>query len=227
MPSPIVNLQPIADQLTSRLGYLEVLVSGLGTRLPWSCAEVVTGQDRGEDPTAEWRDHVTADLGAMYGVEAPLQVGAAFVLQWYLGVVATPVAWAAVMGPYALNASPEAIAFDLAAQSWYPCSVSIRPEGVDRVDDAGARLELAHSRYLAHANRFVDGYRPEVKLGPRQRGGMVRDAWVMAVESARDAFDSEPVQWSMRESCCYIYAMPGATACAQCPRRRTFGAAAH
>lgn len=213
------DLEAIADQITMRLGYLEVLVAGWGATLPWSCAEIVAAQDRGEDPTATWRTTVTANQGALYAASAPPQVGAAFVMQWYLGVVANPVAWAAVLGPYLLDAAPEALRFDLTADSWYPCAVSISPDGARRVDDDAERLELAHAGYLDHATRFVQGYRPGVKTGSRQRQGMIRDAWVMAVESAQEACGTEPVEPTMRQSCCFVYALPGATACARCPRR--------
>ncbi len=215
------DLEMVADQITMRLGHLEVLVTGWGAKLPWSCAEVVQAQDRGEDPTGRWRQVVTDNQGAMYGTTAPAQVGAAFVLQWYLGLVANPVAWAAVLGPYVLNATPEALRFDLTADAWYPCSVSVIADGVELVSDDAERLDLAHTRYLEHATRFVEGYRPGVKMGTRQRRGMIRDAWVMAVESAREAFGTDPVEHSMRESCCFIYALPGANACARCPRRAT------
>lgn len=212
------ELESIADLITMRLGYLEVLVAGWGAKLPWSCAEVVDAQESGEDPTRAWRAAVTANQGALYGASAPPQVGAAFVMQWYLGVVANPVAWAAVLGPYVLDAAPEMLRFDLTADAWYPCAVSVSPERAVRVDDAGRRLELAHAGYLDHATRFVQGYRPGVKTGSRQRQGMIRDAWMMAVESATEAFGTEPVEPSTRQSCCFIYALPGATACARCPR---------
>lgn len=218
MTSYPADLEAVADQITMRLGHLEVLVAGWGAKLPWSCAEVVTSQERGEDPTRQWRDRVTANQAALYDAPAPPQVGAAFVMQWYLGVIANPVAWAAVVGPYLLDAAPEALHFDLTADAWYPCSVSITPDGARRVDDPDERLDLAHAAYLDHATRFAESYRPGVKTGSRQRGGMIRDAWVMALESAREGFGTEPVEHSMRRSCCFIYALPGANACARCPR---------
>jgi hypothetical protein len=219
MSSSAVDLESVTDLITARLGYLEVLVARWGSRLPWSCEDVLAAQDRGEDPTGPWRDQVRASQGAMYGVRAPAQVGAAFVLQWYLGVVANPLAWAAVIGPYVLDAAPEALTFDLAAESWFPCAVSVSPSGALVEEDAVRRREQAHARYLDHARRFVDGYRPGVKVGSRQRNGMIVDAWQMALEAASAAFDAEPVPPQMRQACCFIYALPGAQACARCPRR--------
>lgn len=218
MAVSIGELERVTDLITMHLGYLEVLVARWGPPLPWSCDEVVQAQERGEDPTGPWREAVTADQTRLYGAQAPPQVAAAFVMQWYLSVVANPLAWTAVASRYVLNGDPGAIHFDLSADSWYPCAVSVSSQGVDSVADDALRLTAARARYREHAERFIDGYRPEVKVGSGQRRGMIHDAWVMAAESAQQALGSEPVTRSWRKGCCFIYALPGAQPCARCPR---------
>src|SRR5512136_973653 len=46
--------------VSSRLGWMDVLPEGHGSALPWSCADVVDAQDRGQDPTAPWREALAA-----------------------------------------------------------------------------------------------------------------------------------------------------------------------
>ena len=208
----------VADQISWRIGYQEAIVDGLGSSLPYSCEEILTAQEAGEDPTAWWREGVRQRQSAAYHSPAPAHVGAAFVMQWYLGVVATPAAFASVFGAWVLDTAPESLRFDLLDPELYPCTVSLRPENVEIVVDETDRLALAQERYMAHAMRFADSYRPGVKMGSRQRYGMVRDCWRMAVDAAMQAIRSEPGSGRLRESCCFIYALPGARACAACPR---------
>lgn len=214
-------LQDLTDAITHRLGYVDIVPATWGSTLPHRCADVLDAQLRGEDPTATWRARVGGNQAAYYGAAAPPQVGAAFVLQWYLGVVATPLAWAAVLGPWVLDGSPERLSYDLAEPELFPAAIGVSGEGARRVEDPQERLAAAHAAYLRHARRFADSYRPpEVRMGSGQRNGLVHDAWTMAYESALESVSphgAAPPR-SRRRGCCMIYALPGASECAACPR---------
>lgn len=217
------ELGRIADEITTRLGYVDIVVTGagMGSALPHRCADVLTAQLDGEDPTADWRRQVGANQAAYYGAAAPPQVGAAFVLQWYLGVLALPLAGAAVLSPWVLAGTPETLSYDLVEPELFPIAIGVTAAGATAVSDPAARLDLAHERYLAHATAFAEAYHPpEVRMGSGQRGGLVHDAWTMAFESAREWVGSpgDHPPRSRRRGCCMIYALPGAQECAACPR---------
>ena len=214
-----VELDRVADQLTARLGWLNVTVHGANSPLPWSCADVLTGQERGQDPTLAWRDALTRRTTRQYGEVTPPQVSAAFVLLWYLDLVAYPAAYAAALGPWVLDSAAAALRFDLADPELYPCDVSIVGAGVRTVDDRAERGSLARQRYVEHAQRFAASYDPGVKMSSRQRFGAVRDTWAIASRRAAEACLSSAPEPRLRESCCFIFALPGALTCAMCPRR--------
>jgi hypothetical protein len=66
----------------------------------------------------------------------------------------------------------------------------------------------------------VAGYDAGVKMSSRQRDGAVGDSWAIAERRAAEACLPPPAPAPrLRTSCCFIYALPGATACAECPRR--------
>lgn len=203
-----------------RLPWLRVAPAAGTEPLPWGCGELLARQERGEDPTAPWREDFARATARQYGEVPPPHVGAAFVLLWYLDVLAYPLTYAAALGPWVLDVSPEAVRFDLHPQL-YPCAVSLGGDDPVAVGDAGQRTLLARSRYLAHAERFAASYRPGVKMSSRQRFGAVRDTWTIAMREAAVACSPaphpEPV-W--REACCFIVSLPGAKACLTCPRRR-------
>jgi hypothetical protein len=210
----------VADQVSRRTGWLDVSVQGRGALLPWSCAQVVKSQEDGGDPTAPWREALSRRTARTYGVEPPRHVAAAFVLLWYLDVLARPAAYACALGPWVLDVAPEAVRFDLSEPELFPCAVSLTADGVRTVADAGEREAMALRRYTDHAERFVAGYDAGVKMSSRQRWGAVRDTWALARRAAAQACLPPPAPAArLRESCCFIVALPGATACALCPRR--------
>lgn len=215
---PPRDAQLLADEITARLGYLDVIVAASAPPLPWSCGAILQAQDAGEDPTREWRRHVGLAQSRYYGVTAPPSVASAFVFQWYLGVVALPLAYASTCGRWVIDGAADALRFDLSEDQWFPCAVSILPERIDVAGDSSHAREQARRGYLAHARRFAQTYRTEVKMSSRQREGMVIDAWRMAVESASESVPSR------RQSCCFIFALPGARPCAACPRLTVRGA---
>lgn len=216
------ELEFVAAEITRRIGYVDISVGRRGRFLPYRCADLLAAQQAGLDPTADWRRRAADNQEAFSGAPPPPQVAAAFVLQWYLGVLAVPTAWAAVLGPWVLDPSPEALTFDLAEPEAFPCAVTIQPSGVETIADEGERLERAHARYLEHAEAFADSYRPpEVRVGSGQRGGLVHDAWTMALQDAQAAMlppGRAPATRARRRGCCMMYALPGASPCTACPR---------
>ena len=220
MRVPAAALAFVADQVTRRTGWLDVSVRGLDSPLPWSCARVVQDQEAGADPTGPWRAGLRRRMAATYRVEPPPQVAAAFVLLWYLDLLAVPAAYACALGPWVLDVGPAAVRFDLAEPELYPSAVSLAPEDVLTVADPARRRQQARARYLEHARRFVAGYDAGVKMSSRQRDGAVGDSWAIAERRAAEACLPPPAPAPrLRASCCFIYALPGATACAECPRR--------
>ncbi|GAB76946.1 FhuF 2Fe-2S C-terminal domain-containing protein [Austwickia chelonae] len=223
MGVPAEEASRLADMISRALGYVEVVVAESEGPLRYRCAEIVRSQCNGDDPTAEWRERVRAEQSSFYGVEAPPQVAAAFVLQWYLGVVATPLAWAATLGPWVIDGSPEALSFDLSDPGCFPDVMSIQADRIIEVANESDRLTDAHERYVAHARIFADSYRPpEVRMGSGQRSGIAFDVWMMSLESARRAvFPAyRRLPPGRRKGCCMIYALPGARACEACPRHK-------
>ena len=220
-PEHRAELRRLAVEITLRLGYVDVHAVTPGTVLPHRCAQIVAAQIAGEDPTASWRAQVGRNQEQYYGAPAPPQVGAAFVLQWYLGVVAQPLASAAILSSWVLDGSPEALSFDLAEPDLFPVAIGVDVTRAREVVDPAERVQAAHAAYLAHARPFADSYRPpEVRMGSGQRGGLVHDAWTMALETARGWLappGAGPVR-TRRRGCCMIYALPGARECAGCPR---------
>ncbi len=211
------ELAALLDLASDRLGFLQVLPAGRHSGLPWSCADIVASQDAGKDPTAPWRAQISENQAEFYGGAQSPAIPAAFVQQWYLGVLANPLATIAALGAWVIDVAPEAVRFDVSDGDGFPVAMSTDLAGAAHVVDNEKRIELARQRYLSHAVRFVKGYRPGVKMGSPQRAGMIEDVWEMAVSAA---FDDDSGMRDFRRSCCFIFALPGAVACARCPRRR-------
>lgn len=148
--------------------------------------------------------------------DAP-QVAAAFALQYLLQVPAQTMAYAVAHGPWL--AAPESLTFDLGAGG-SPVRVHLgRLDLLDPGLSAGERLKLAEEAYLAFARPLATAYPAIVHLGSLTRQGMVRDQWRIAV---RDALGPKQHGAALveRESCCFLYALPGCVECAGCPRLR-------
>ena len=213
------DLDLALSMASSRLGWMDLLPAGRGSSLPWSCRDIVEGQECGEDPTAPWRESLAATTARQYRQPPPPAMPATFVLLWYLDVLANPVAFAASLGPWVLDARPDNVRFDLQTDQHYPEAASYGTGDLALVGDRAERLGLARERYLAHARRFVDGYRPGVKMSSRQRQGAIEDTWQIATHRAAETCLPPPHPGSQRrQSCCFIFTLPGASTCAMCPR---------
>lgn len=214
------DLAALASDITAHIGYVDVVAEGWGSPLPWSCQQILEAQEAGDDPTAAWRDEVGRAQERRYHCAAPPQVGAAFVFGWYLQVVAVPAAYAAVLRDWIPDVSPAALRFDLDDLERYPVAESLGGDSIKRVTHPQMRLIEARKAYEAHAMRFAESYSPGVKMSSKQRFGLVRDTWAATLDSARTSVLGEPSRLGLRESCCFLFALPGAITCARCPRNR-------
>lgn len=86
-------------------------------------------------------------------------------------------------------------------------ALAAAPPGPGR--GAADPLEVAEAAYRGVAEPLAAAYPSICKLGSATRAGLVRDMWHQAVARGRVV---------ERWSCCFLYALPGCTECAGCPR---------
>ncbi|MER7073777.1 (2Fe-2S)-binding protein [Terrabacter sp. NPDC000476] len=183
------------------------------------CGDVVAHVRAGADPLEPWRAALRTQMEQRHGAPVPSHVPAAFVLQWWCEVVAIPIAYAAVLGPWVLTPSGAGLGFELAA-GLNPARIVLDPAAVGAEADANPQrcLERARTAYLGLVSEVVTGFAPEVRMGSRQRWGVVEDLWSGTVRRARGAAGQSVGPEPTRVSCCFIYALPGMRECAACPR---------
>lgn len=217
--------QQLADQVSERLGWLRMEFAAgplPSLRQLWSTAELARSQRRGADPTAPWREGLSAAAARQYGASPPPAYAATFVLQWVLQVLAHPAAHVAELSPWALDSSAASVRFELDPLWWSPRVVIFEPRALLREPDVSERWRRAEAAYTAVAVPFARGYPAGVKMSSRQRLGSVRDMWRIAAAQARGtslgAVRSGESLGNRREACCFIFVLPGATECAACPR---------
>ncbi|GAA2503024.1 (2Fe-2S)-binding protein [Terrabacter carboxydivorans] len=173
----------------------------------------------GADPLEPWRSALRTQMGQRHESLVPAHVPAAFVLQWACEVAATPIAYAATLGPWLLVPSPAGLGLEL-APGLNPFRIVVDPASTSlQVDeDPARRLRRAHAAYLELVSEVVTAYAPDVRMGSRQRWGVVGDMWRTALRLASGAAGESVGPEPARESCCFIYALPGMRECAACPR---------
>ncbi len=147
---------------------------------------------------------------------APAQVADVFVLQWLLQVPAHTAAHAAASGPWRADLTD--LSFSTGG-ALVPEAVRLTALVADD-GDLGARLGRAEADYRSVAQTAAREYPSRVRLGPRVRSALVDDMWVAASREAAAAGGGVRYDLPTRESCCLIYALPGCTECAGCPRLR-------
>lgn len=174
-------------------------------------SEIAAGMDR----LAPWRQA----LATQQGSEHKPHVAAAFVLQWWCEVVATPLAYAAELASVVIDPSPTGLGFEL-APGLYPSRIVLSPGHVlvKPADSREAALEASSAAYGQLVKAVVRDCAPDVKMSSRQRWGVVSDVWATAVRSATGAAGRPVEPAARRTSCCFIVALPGMQACAACPQ---------
>jgi hypothetical protein len=183
-------------------------------------ADVPSRARAGGDPLAPWRAALSSQQERLHGVPVPPHVPAAFVLQWWCEVAATPLAYAVRLGEGVVVPDPGGIGFELAA-GLHPHRIVVDPDHLS-VEPAAAgaeqALERARTAYLGLVEDVVRGFAPDVVMGSRQRWGVVDDVWRTAVRLADGAAGVAVGPAPQRTSCCFIYVLPGMRECASCPR---------
>ena len=169
--------------------------------------------------SAHWRSELTELNTRLYAVPSPPQVASAFVLQHLLSIPAQVSAFAAVTGPWVVDLGTlddSTISCDL-APGLYPQRLGFL-KALPGAPELEERIVAAHTAYLAVGLEIADRYDGGVKVSSRQRLGMVDDLWEMALREARGALGQGLGAAVERQSCCFIYALPGCHECAGCPR---------
>lgn len=173
----------------------------------------------GDDPLAPWRSALRAQQERVGGAPVPEYVPSAFVLQWWCEVAATPIAYAAGLGPWVLEPDPMGLGFEL-APALHPERIVVVPEhsSLEVEHDEQRRSQRSRAAYERLVTDLVRGFAPEVKMSSRQRWGVVDDMWVAAARRAAGAAGVVVGPEPMRTSCCFIFVLPGMRECASCPR---------
>ena len=220
-----------ARRVADAAAVVEVVVGVVDRGLPFTTAtcrgsaktvwwgDVLAHVRAGADPLAPWRSALRTQLEQRNGVAVRPHVPAAFVLQWWCEVAATPLAYAACLGPWLLVPSGAGLGFEL-APGLNPSRIVVDPSrtSLEVDEDPARRLERAREAYDALVSEVVTAYAPDVRMGSRQRWGLVDDMWETAVRLAQGAAGASVGPELTRVSCCFIYAIPGMRECAACPR---------
>jgi len=160
-------------------------------------------------------------LESRQGSQDKPHVAAAFVLQWFCEVAATPLAYAAELAAVVIDPSPTGLGFEL-APGLYPLRIVLEPSQASVLEPTHhsreAALEASSAAYDQLVRDVVRDFAPDVKMSSRQRWGVVSDMWATAVRNATGAAGRDPGPAPRRVSCCFIVALPGMTACASCPQ---------
>ncbi len=233
-PPALPTVAEVVRRVDLATPFVSVVTSSTGptVRLEDVAAHVAAGSD----PFAPWRAELHRRQEAAAGRPVPPHVPAAFVLQWWCEVVATPLAGAAATGPWVLSPAPTAPAAPVAdgrstaaaglgfelAPALHPARVVVEAERweVRPEPDRERREAVARELYVEIASPVVAAFAPEVRMGSRQRWGVVHDTWVTAWRRAAGAQGEDVGREPWRRSCCFVFLLPGAHECAACPRRQ-------
>lgn len=212
----------LAELIDSEVSWLSVRTA---TALPgpdWiSCADVLSAQQAGGDPTVGWRKRLQDDYGREYDIEPPVQVAAMFVLAWYVQVPSMVAGVSTAVTGFSPDVSPQALAFRRHPTAHYPAEVALLSDKVLPLPEAAVQVK-------EHCRAFAESYRPGVKLSSRQRFGAIDDELRAAIRlpeyapfkvAAAEALRVQ-VDQTIRTSCCFFYALPNVQACGGCPRVR-------
>ena len=214
---PASDIVSVVGRVDAASPFVEIATTG-GSATTW-LSDVAVHLDAGGDPLGPWRVALRQQQQRTNAVTVPAHVPAAFVLQWWCEVVATPIAYAAELGPWVLVPEPAGLGFEL-APALHPTRIVVAPERtslwLERSEATRARA--ARTAYDTLVADLVTHYAPEVRMGSRQRWGVVDDMWKAAVRRGAGAAGKTVGPEPVRTSCCFIFVLPGMRECASCPR---------
>ncbi len=192
-----------------------------------------------------WQSRIGENLRGLHEVVHP-SVPATYLMGFYLDAVCRIGAlWFGLCGRVP-DLSPESLWLRISSGGWPEAgavsagpvavlpgdALAGRPEGVRVLPGRTELLAEYHRQVSSHATRFHDAFRPEVRIGSRQRLGMLDDViesclWSVgdlvgdpftAAEQAEALVGANPRR--IRRSCCFAYRLDPALLCHRCPRRR-------
>jgi hypothetical protein len=242
-------------RLVSRGLYLPVVRAGSLGDLP-----ATPGAGRGWHGCADllsvpgaldgWLAAVTAQLARTHHRPPPPEVPATYLMGWYLDVVARVGATWFGLVRRVPAIGPEALAVHLCEGGWPDGAALLSPAfrclphdpaaahpDAEVVPDERALAQVLRADVTGHAGAFHTAYRPDVKIGSRQRWGMVDDmleaaAWATSrlrsdagSDGTDDGTDADaealvgPNPTRLRRTCCFAYRLDEALLCTRCPRR--------
>lgn len=165
-----------------------------------------------------WQDALSTLHARWYDGAAPPAVAAVFVLQWLLQVPAHTAAHGAASGPWRVQGLGD-LTFST-GPSLVPDRVRIGRLTADERPLA-IRLDVAEREFREAADPLAAAYPSRVRLGHQARTALVDDMWRAARREAEGATGKITTDVLSRASCCLIYALPGCSECAGCPRLRS------
>ena len=181
-PVPHAAALRLLERIDRALPFTSVVTQGSDATV-WF-ADVTSRARAGGDPLAPWREALRAQQERLHGVSVPPHVPAAFVLQWWCEVAATPLAYAVRLGEGVVVPDAGGLGFEL-APGLYPHRIVVDPdrlslEATAMGDEesgggaaAGRMLERARTAYLGRVEDVVRGFAPAGVMGSRQRWGVV------------------------------------------------------
>ncbi len=254
-PHPLDADVATVARLVSRGLYLPVVRAASVSDLP-----AAEGPGRGWHACADllsvpgaldgWLVAVTEQLTRTHHRPPPPEVPATYLMGWYLDVVARVGATWFGLVRRVPAIGPEALAVHLSDGGWpdgaalltqqfrcLPHDPAAGHPDAEVVPDERTLAGVLRADVNAHAADFHAAYRPDVKIGSRQRWGMVDDmleaaAWATSNLRADGGADGAPTSTDpdaealvgpnptrLRRTCCFAYRLDEALLCTRCPRR--------
>jgi hypothetical protein len=131
---PHAEALALLARIDRALPFVSVVTEG-SAATTW-CADVIARARAGDDPLRPWRDALRAQQERMHGVSVPPHVPAAFVLQWWCEVVATPLAYAVRLGEGVVVPDPGGLGLEL-APGLHPHRIVVDPDRLARLSPPG------------------------------------------------------------------------------------------
>ncbi len=241
MPAPAHPLDVDAVRICASGTYLPVTRTDRPLGLPWrSCTDLLTVPGALD----AWNGRIRARLDGTHGRPPHASVAPTYAMGWYLDAVArTGATWFGLCERVP-DLSPPALALHENPGGW-PDAIALtanrfwclphddeasHPDALVLPDRRALGLQLV-TAVRAHAVLFHAAFTPAVRIGSRQRWGMVDDVLEAALWAA-GGLRNDPAAGQadatalvganptrMRRSCCFAYRLDEALLCTRCPRR--------